>query len=178
MKNFNYEISKIENELNEAIKQKNIYLENLERNKVSKKNMILNPVLPVICGIIAEIIGIIICKGIIPNGLTNLIGIVIVSMEAIIFEEEIYQIIEYKKSKKVLDSTSLEEIELAIEMKEKEKKELLAQEKRLCDSKTDICLTEMSSIEKENSIFSENINLDDKEDAKVLFKKFNEGSKK
>ena len=137
MQNLNYKKNKIETEIDSLNQEKGIYLENIKKNKVSKKNMIMYPLLPVIGGIISFGIYLAMYKTLPPIEFYNCASVIILAMESIFAHEEIEQIINYNDSKKELEKTSLEEIEKEISLKEKEKTKILEDNKNsLVNTKT------------------------------------------
>ena len=176
MENLNYKKNKIEYEIDYLKKEKDNYLDNVEKNKVSKKNMIINPILPVVGGIIGCGIYTIVCKTLPSMEFIQLMGISVLALECIGFEEEIEQITNYQDSKKVLEKNNLEELEKEISEKQKEKNKLLEERKN--------ALVDNYTFGNSDPIFETvNLYLDNtmhflpETNEKVLVKKRNEGSK-
>ena len=161
------EKTKIEEELNKAKKEKEIYLENLETKQQLKKVMKKNLGLPLICAAGAYVLGLIVSKGNLHVDYGNFILFSTVVVEAIAARITMDDLCKYFEIKEELKGVSLDELNMLIEQKQYEKEKVLEKENHV----ENIC-----KVNVEEESFS--LAYETKSKAKVLCKKMNEGSNK
>ena len=136
MQNSNYKNNKVEYEIALLEQKKISYLENIKKNKVSKKNMILYPILPIIMGVVGCAVYTVMFKTLPTPEIYSAVGVAALALECVFSSEEIEQIINYTNSKKVLEEINIQELEKEISEKEKEKTKLLDKKTKSLDNNT------------------------------------------
>ena len=179
MKDLNYKKNKIESEIASLKQERENYLENIKKNKTSKRNMIIYPLLPVFGGIISFVIYLGMYKSLPPIEFYNYVCAIVLAMEAVFSPEEIEIIENYIDSKKELKETSLDEIEKQISFKEQEKIKAKDLEETANLVEKNPVLSNNDSVFKTSDLYLDNtMHFLPETEEKVLVKKFNKGSNK